>query len=180
MPILSTDLVTEFGQWVHAEAGFALSRVEYVLDQSRVFIHLGADFFMRDAYTKARPFALNVWDDDGTQIKGLEHNFDVAGPLCFAGDYLAHGVALPADTTEEIGLASVVQEPIRMLCGPVIARELCQNVLHLMVRKPLFGANVLQSIINLIFGTQVAINEKDIFTLNGRSFYCSFCAGDDC
>ena len=67
-----------------------------------------------------------------------------------------------------------------MLCGPVIARELCRNVWHLMVRKPLFGANVLQSIINLIFGTQVAINEKDIFTLNGRSFYCSICAGDDC
>lgn len=67
-----------------------------------------------------------------------------------------------------------------MLCGPVIARELCRNVLHLMVKKPLFGANVLQSIINLIFGTQVAINEKDIFTLNGHSFYCSFCAGDDC
>ena len=66
-----------------------------------------------------------------------------------------------------------------MLCGPAIAREQCRNVSHLMVRKPLFGANVRQSIINLIFGTQVAINEKNIFTLNGRSFHCRFCAGDD-
>ncbi len=93
-------LVTEFGQWVHAEAGFALSRVEYVLDQSRIFIHLGADFFMRDAYTKARPFTLNIWCDDGTQIQGAERNFDVAGPLCFAGDYLAYGATLPTDTAE--------------------------------------------------------------------------------
>lgn len=66
-----------------------------------------------------------------------------------------------------------------MLYGPVIAREQYRNVSHLMVIKPLFGANVRQSIINLIFGTQVAINEKDIFTLNGRSFHCSICAGDD-
>lgn len=94
------NLVTEFGQWVHAEAGFALSRIEYVLDASRIFIHLGADFFMRDAYTKARPFALEVWSDEGRPIEGDKGTFDIAGPLCFAGDYLAHGAVLPAKTTE--------------------------------------------------------------------------------
>ena len=94
------QLVTEFGQWVHAEAGFALSRVEYVLDESRIFIHLGADFFMRDAYTKARPFALEVWDEEGHPVEGEKGAFDIAGPLCFAGDYLAHGAALPATTAE--------------------------------------------------------------------------------
>ena len=94
------NLVTEFGQWVHAEAGFALSRIEYVLDASRIFIHLGADFFMRDAYTKARPFALKVWSDEGRPVEGDKGTFDIAGPLCFAGDYLAHGAVLPARTTE--------------------------------------------------------------------------------
>lgn len=94
------NLVTEFGQWVHAEAGFALSRIEYVLDASRIFIHLGADFFMRDAYTKARPFELEVWSDEGRPIEGEKGTFDIAGPLCFAGDYLAHGAVLPASSAE--------------------------------------------------------------------------------
>ena len=94
------QLVTEFGQWVHAEAGFALSRVEYVLDASRIFIHLGADFFMRDAYTNPRPFALEVWDEKGAPVEGEKAAFDVAGPLCFAGDYFAHAAMLPAATAE--------------------------------------------------------------------------------
>ena len=94
------QLVTEFGQWVHAEAGFALSRIEYVLDKSRIFIHLGADFFMRDAYTHPRPFALEVWNEKGESLQGEKSAFDIAGPLCFAGDYLAHGAMLPAATAE--------------------------------------------------------------------------------
>jgi len=96
----SYSLVTEFGQWVHAEAGFALTRIEYILDQSRMFIHLGADFFMRDAYTKPRPFDLEVWDEEGGRVEGEKSAFDIAGPLCFAGDYLAHGALLPSRSAE--------------------------------------------------------------------------------
>lgn len=91
----SYSLVTEFGQWVHAEAGFALSQIEYVLEPNKVFIHLGADFFMRDAYTKPRSFPLSVWTKDSDEVLGENVTMDIAGPLCFAGDYLAHGVELP-------------------------------------------------------------------------------------
>ena len=63
--------------------------------------------------------------------------------------------------------------------GPVIAREQCLNASLLMVYIPLFGVSAPQSIINLIFGTQVAINEENIFTLNGRFFGCHFWAGND-
>ena len=93
-------LVTEFGQWVQAEAGFALSAIEYVLAPNKLFIHLGADFFMRDAYTKARSFPMTVWNGDATQVQGIEKAYDIAGPLCFAGDYLAHGLELPAEVQE--------------------------------------------------------------------------------
>lgn len=93
----SYQLVTEFGQWIHADAGLALSRVEYVLDQKRIFIHLGADFFMRDAYTTPRAFNLQVWNDNGSTVAGASSKFDIAGPLCFAGDYLAHQAPLPAN-----------------------------------------------------------------------------------
>ena len=93
-------LVTEFGQWVHAEAGFALSRIEYVLAPNKVFIHLGADFFMRDAYTKPRSFPLSLWTNQAQHVQGELKPMDIAGPLCFAGDYLAHGVQLPAALKE--------------------------------------------------------------------------------
>jgi len=86
----SFKLVTEFGQWVHASAGFAISAIEYVIQPDRVFVHLGADFFMRDAYTKARPFPLAVISSRGQWRSGATRPFDIAGPLCFAGDYLAH------------------------------------------------------------------------------------------
>jgi len=93
-------LVTEFGQWIQAKAGFAVSTIEYVLEPNKVFIHLGADFFMRDAYSTARSFPMTVWNGDATQVLGMDKAYDIAGPLCFAGDYLAHGKALPAALQE--------------------------------------------------------------------------------
>ena len=90
-------IVTEFGQWVNAECGVALSRVEYVIDGDplKMFIHLGADLFTRDAYTHPRPFPLLLWTDTGQHVNGSTKTYDVAGPLCFAGDYIARGVELP-------------------------------------------------------------------------------------
>ena len=46
------EVRTEFGQWVHANAGWAATRVESVEERSvpMAFVHLGADFFMRDVY----------------------------------------------------------------------------------------------------------------------------------
>jgi diaminopimelate decarboxylase len=96
----SYQLLTEFGQWVHAEAGLAISKIEYVLEKSRVFIHLGADFFMRDAYGVTRSFPMYVWNEHGQEVKGVMQPFDIAGPLCFAGDYLAHSAQLPQATAE--------------------------------------------------------------------------------
>lgn len=96
----SFKLVTEFGQWVHAEAGFALSRIEYKLAPNRLFIHLGADFFMRDAYTTPRSFPLSVWNSNGNEYRGEKAAFDLAGPLCFAGDYLAHGALIDPSVQE--------------------------------------------------------------------------------
>ncbi|MEE2644749.1 MAG: diaminopimelate decarboxylase [Myxococcota bacterium] len=91
------QIVTEFGQWVHAECGIALSRVEYLLPGAppKLFIHLGADFFMRDAYTDPRTFPLSLWSADGIAREVYTSRYDIAGPLCFAGDYLARQVPLP-------------------------------------------------------------------------------------
>jgi diaminopimelate decarboxylase len=103
-------LITEFGQWVHFYCGFAVSEVEYVVakkNKSVMYIHLGADFFMRDVYTgKSRDASLQVLTGD-VCLKGtltaaapaeggrvFEPLFDVAGPLCVAGDYLKKDLCL--------------------------------------------------------------------------------------
>ena len=54
------DLVTEFGQWTHFHSGYALSDVEYVLERGSrqvAYLHLGADFLLRDAYVRPRGIA---------------------------------------------------------------------------------------------------------------------------
>ncbi len=92
------QVVTEFGQWCHFYCGFALSEVEYVLQRGKkqlAYVHLGADFLLRDAYVKPR----------GIEFVALNKNFevneesfettDIAGPLCFAGDYLQKDAQIP-------------------------------------------------------------------------------------
>lgn len=100
VPELWTDynLVTEFGQWTHFHTGYALSDVEWVLRRGArqvAYLHLGADFMLRDAYVKPRGVAwLPV--RGGDELRGTPEPTDLAGPLCFAGDYLEKGIDLPA------------------------------------------------------------------------------------
>ena len=114
MPGLFSDfrLITEFGQWVHFHCGFAVSEIEYLVgkkSKSVVYIHLGADYFMRDVYTgKSRDASLQVLTHNA-DLKGtlapkpsntIEQRqtrgpvYDVAGPLCVAGDYLKKDLVL--------------------------------------------------------------------------------------
>lgn len=92
-------VITEFGQWVHFYTGFAVSSVEYLLKRGSkniAFLHLGADFLLRDAYVKSRNFEFYLFDDEGNIKKGIEsEQYDLAGPLCFSGDYIAKDIYLP-------------------------------------------------------------------------------------
>lgn len=98
------DVRTEFGQWVHTHAGWAASRVESVEQRSvpMAFVHLGADYFMRDIYTGegTMPYGIAVVRPDGSvALADTEHaagqTYDIVGPLCFAGDVLARDLPLP-------------------------------------------------------------------------------------
>jgi len=98
-PELWTDfsLVTEFGQWTHCHTGYALSDVEYVLARGGrqvAYLHLGADFMLRDAYVAPRGVSWLPLRAGRPLAPGTELT-DLAGPLCFAGDYLERGVPLP-------------------------------------------------------------------------------------
>jgi diaminopimelate decarboxylase len=97
--IWNFELITEFGQWCHTNSGFIFSQVEYAIqrqDTRIAFIHLGADYFMRDAYTSPRDFQFLVLNKKGNSKSEKEVcSHDIAGPLCFAGDYVLKGTLLP-------------------------------------------------------------------------------------
>jgi diaminopimelate decarboxylase len=89
---------TEFGQWVHYYTGYAVSDVEYALQRDEIriaFLHLGADFLMRDVYTTPRNLQFCLLDSKGTPKTSALEKHDLAGPLCFAGDYIGRAVQLP-------------------------------------------------------------------------------------
>ncbi|WP_437935945.1 diaminopimelate decarboxylase [Sorangium sp. So ce341] len=94
-----TTLITEFGRWVQAGCGFAVSRVEYVKKDSAgrtAILHLGADFLLRRAYHP------DDWhhdfvalDPDAAAKEGPLSPCTLGGPLCFGGDVLARDLPLP-------------------------------------------------------------------------------------
>jgi diaminopimelate decarboxylase len=93
------ELITEFGRALQAGCGFALSRVEYVknLDGKRLaVIHLGADMLMRPVYLPDQwTHRFLALDPSGRLKTDTSMSWTIGGPLCFAGDIVAHGVPLP-------------------------------------------------------------------------------------
>lgn len=91
-------LVTEFGRYYFANAGWAVSRVEYVKGgpAKTAVIHLGADMFVRRCYRPEDWYhRLSVCDRRGRIRRKGKSRYVIAGPLCFAGDRLADGIELP-------------------------------------------------------------------------------------
>lgn len=95
----SLAVVTEFGRWLFAGAGWTVSRVEAVKRSGGsdiAVVHVGADLFIRAAY---RPdewaHEVQVHDASGKQQVQPLSPWSVAGPLCFAGDFVARNRQLP-------------------------------------------------------------------------------------
>mmetsp|Transcript_25325 Transcript_25325/g.55611 ORF Transcript_25325/g.55611 Transcript_25325/m.55611 type:complete len:527 (+) Transcript_25325:277-1857(+) len=89
-------LVTEFGQWSYFYSGYVYSQIEYSLQRESTnvaYIHLGADMFLRDVYT-GRGRGID-FIPIGAAADRPETLTDIAGPLCFAGDYLRQHVMMP-------------------------------------------------------------------------------------
>jgi diaminopimelate decarboxylase len=99
------SLVSEFGRSVHASCGWVASQVEYRVDYGdsipTLLVHVGADMFLRKAYRPADwHHDLSVCDAAGHLRTGGPRHFRVAGPLCFAADYVDRDAALPEDVRE--------------------------------------------------------------------------------
>ncbi len=97
------QLITEYGRFTQVHAGWILSDIEYVLDHNdppTLALHHGADMFVREVYSPEGPchrvFAL---DKKGEPKTGQPRPYNLAGPLCFAGDFLAKNQLLPGKIT---------------------------------------------------------------------------------
>lgn len=95
-------VVTEFGRYVHANAAWVASRIEYVKpknDGEILISHAGADMFLREAYSPGDwHHNMFLMDQAGTikaNDEATTQHSDIAGPLCFGGDFVAKSVALP-------------------------------------------------------------------------------------
>ena len=95
------NVQTEFGHSLMVKAGKSVLRVEYVKNwfpdvRPIIMTTVGSNHFMREAY---RPenwrHRMTLADSDGKYKSGEEILQDVAGPVCFQGDYLAKRVPLP-------------------------------------------------------------------------------------
>lgn len=91
-------LITEFGRWIFANSGWAVSRVEYVKHTRYIdtlMIHLGADMFIRKVYNPDDwHHEITVTDSNGKLKTGKRKKYKIAGPLCFAGDILEREIHL--------------------------------------------------------------------------------------
>lgn len=92
-------IITEFGRWIFANAGWAVSKVEYVKKTktiNTIMIHLGADMFLRKIYNPNDwHHEISVVDSNGKFKSGKQKKYCIAGPLCFAGDILEQEILLP-------------------------------------------------------------------------------------
>ncbi|MEO7986706.1 MAG: diaminopimelate decarboxylase [Gemmatimonadales bacterium] len=93
------QLITEYGRYVHANACWAVSDVEYVKpagDQVNLIVHLGADMFLRECYNPGDwHHEMFLIDGQGIEKNGKTITTSVAGPLCFGGDFVRISFSLP-------------------------------------------------------------------------------------
>jgi len=99
-----TQVVTEFGRALCAKAGWVATGVEYVMsgdpEKPVAITHAGADLFVRPCYDPDHfRHRFSAFANDGTPLSQCTkqlRNYDVAGPLCFAGDVIGRNVMLPS------------------------------------------------------------------------------------
>ncbi|MGW0117851.1 diaminopimelate decarboxylase [Streptomyces sp. NPDC003327] len=93
------QVVTEFGRSLLAKNGFTAALVEYVKESGgrRIAVtHAGAQVATRTVFMpEAWPVRITAHGPDGRPRTTPAVRQDVAGPLCFAGDVVAHERPLP-------------------------------------------------------------------------------------
>nr|ACO15662.1 Diaminopimelate decarboxylase [Caligus clemensi] len=104
-------VITEFGRSLALKAGKTLTRVEHIkewIPEIRPIIqtHVGVNQFIRETYLpdtwSHRISLLNPLGNTKTCAPENKVLYDIAGPLCFQGDYLQSSVSLPSATPGDV------------------------------------------------------------------------------
>lgn len=116
-------VVTEFGKSLVAKTAFTVSTIEYTRNNNTtaekqpvvsdaqpahnssslpahqtLVTHMGADLFLRSSYCPGKfSHRISVYDQTKAEllVGGPSVKTDVAGPLCFQGDYVARNLSCP-------------------------------------------------------------------------------------
>jgi len=93
------ELLTEFGRSVFVKSGITVTKVEAVKDwcnQRFAVIHVGANQFLRTVYLPHQwSHPMTVFTAQGEIKEGPFMKQDIAGPMCFSGDFMGRNVMLP-------------------------------------------------------------------------------------
>lgn len=101
-------VVTEFGRSLFLKAGTSLTKVEVVKNwvegqRPILLTHLGTNQFPRSVYLPhVWRHRFSLFDNNGNKKIEADVCVDVAGPMCFQGDYLAKEVNLPPAQADDI------------------------------------------------------------------------------
>ncbi|MEE4198282.1 MAG: hypothetical protein V2I54_11610 [Bacteroidales bacterium] len=93
-------LITEFGRYLHVNAGFIITKVEYTKHNpgdNTLIVHAGADLLLRECLNPGQWFhEISLLDKSGKPKESkTSKKYHIAGPLCFANDIVARNVKLP-------------------------------------------------------------------------------------
>ena len=96
-------LITEMGQYFHTHCAWLCTKIADVLHHRKrpiLIARSGANMFPRQAYTSVQPpFTYDTLLDSKNREKTV--SYDIAGPLCFAGDRVEESVLLPKMDTKD-------------------------------------------------------------------------------
>ncbi len=110
--IFQQKIITEFGRSILANCAWAVSRIGYVKGNgsgNTCSVHFGADFLMRPVYDPEHwKHQYLVFNQFGERSDAKHVSLDIAGPLCFAGDYVDKGNEYPKPTLEDFIVAKDV------------------------------------------------------------------------
>ncbi len=95
--LFNYNVITEFGRSVFTDCGWTASRVEYVKEtgsKNIAITHVGSDLLLRS--TCMNWFhEIILLDKNGCVKPGDGIPWEIAGPLCFSGDFIAKERRLP-------------------------------------------------------------------------------------
>lgn len=97
------QLLTEFGRRIYGDTAIAVSKIEYVKEDTQIVIHLGADMFLRRVYKPNDWYhRISALSSTAEALNQKSQTYSIAGPLCFGGDFLTRELTLPKVSDQDL------------------------------------------------------------------------------